>query len=104
MDGIIKVSPETLPNTATEFGTKATTLQGVTTEMMNLITSLNSTWGGDAATAYLNKFKVLQNDMDKMFRMVNEHSTDLENMAMAYKNAEDANTQATQGLQNNIIS
>ena len=104
MDGIIKVAPESLAQTAGEFGTKATTLQGVTNEMMNLITGLSSTWGGDAAQAYLNKFKGLQSDMDRMFRMVNEHSTDLQNMATAYANAEKANASAAQGLSNNIIS
>ena len=101
MDGIIKVSPETLAQTAGEFGTKATTLQGITSDMMQLITGLGSTWGGNAAQAYLNKFTGLQT---RMFRMVKEHSEDLQNMATAYSNAEKANEAAAQGLSNNIIS
>ena len=104
MDGIIKVSPQTLAQTAGEFGTKATTLQGITSDMMQLITGLGSTWGGNAAQAYLNKFTGLQTDMDRMFRMVKEHSEDLQNMATAYSNAEKANEAAAQGLSNNIIS
>ena len=104
MEGIIKVTPETLSQTAGDFGTKAGTIQTITGEMMNLINGLSSTWGGDASQAYLTKFRGLQSDMDRMFRMVDEHSKDLQAMATAYSNAKTANANATQGLQNNIIS
>ncbi len=104
MEGIIKVTPDTLGNTASDFGTKATSLQSVTNEMMNLINGLASTWGGEASQAYLTKFRGLESDMSRMYRMVNEHATDLQNMAAAYAKAEAANASATQGLQNNIIS
>ena len=41
--------------------------------------------------------------MSKMYSMVMEHSTDLQNMADAYAKAEDANVQAAQALQTNIL-
>ena len=40
MEGMIKVAPETLASTASEFGGQATQLQGLTTQMMELIESL----------------------------------------------------------------
>lgn len=103
MEGYIKVAPETLASTAGEFGGQATQLQGLTSEMMSLIESLSGAWTGEASAAYLAKFRGLQPDMDKMFRMVQEHSTDLQDMANAYIQAESANTEATQGLLNNIL-
>ena len=103
MEGMIKVAPETLASTASEFGGQATQLQGLTTQMMELIESLSASWNGEASNAYLAKFRGLQPDMDKMYRMVQEHSKDLQDMATAYQNAERANVEATQSLLVNIL-
>ena len=103
MEGYIKVAPETLASTAGEFGGQATQLQSLTGEMMQLIQSLSAAWNGEASAAFLAKFNGLQPDMDKMFRMVQEHSTDLQEMATAYMQAENANTEATKQLLNNIL-
>ena len=103
MEGIIKVSPEQLASTAAEFGGQATQLQALTTQMMELISSLSASWNGEASQAYLAKFKALQPDMDKMYRMVQEHSKDLQDMATAYQNAARANVEATQSLLVNIL-
>ena len=84
MEGIIKVSPEQLAATASEFGGQATQLQTLTAQMMDLIKSLSASWNGEASQAYLAKFQGLQPDMDKMFKMIQEHSTDLQEMAAAY--------------------
>ena len=103
MEGYIKVNPETIQRTAGEFGTQATQLQSLTGEMLQLIQSLGSAWTGEASRAYLQKFAGLQPDMDKMFRMVQEHSTDLQEMATAYQQAENANAEATQSLLTNVL-
>ena len=57
MEGMIKVAPETLASTASEFGGQATQLQGLTTQMMELIESLSASWNGEASNAYLAKFR-----------------------------------------------
>ena len=103
MEGYIKVAPETLASTAGEFGGQATQLQSLTGEMMQLIQSLSAAWNGEASAAFLAKFNGLQPDMDKMFRMVQEHSKDLQEMSATYQNAERANVDATQSLLNNIL-
>ena len=41
--------------------------------------------------------------MDKMYRMVQEHSQDLQDMAQAYIQAENANVEATQSLLVNVL-
>lgn len=103
MEGIINVAPEKLIEAAGEFGNQSTQLQGITTQMMDLITAAASIWTGDAAAAYITKFKGLQDDMDRMFRMVQEHSSDLQEMATAYNTAETNNAQTAEALNDNII-
>jgi WXG100 family type VII secretion target len=72
--------------------------------MMDIVNGMNSVWQGDAAKAYDTKFKGLQDDMDKIFRMVQEHSKDLDEMASQYTSAEQANAQAAQALSADIVS
>ena len=56
-------------------------MKNLTGEMLSLIKSTNSIWQGEAATAYGNKFASLSPDMEKLYRMVNEHVQDLQEMA-----------------------
>lgn len=104
MEGIIKVSPEVLNRTAGEFGDEGTQLNSLTSQMMELVQSLSSSWQGEASNAYLAKFKSLEGDMQRMFRMVQEHSKDLQEMAAAYTEAERHNVDVATGLQTNVIA
>ena len=54
--------------------------------------------------AYISKFKKLQTDMDTMGRMINEHVTNLTNMAKDYTSTESSNASATDVLSGNVIS
>ena len=102
-EGIIKVNPDLLNSTASEFGGQASSLPTITGQMMNIVTGLSSAWTGEASTSYINKFTGLQDDMDKMFRMVQEHSTDLQEMAAIYIDAESTNAEAAQSLSADVI-
>ncbi len=103
MEGTLRVTPEQLESTAGEFSTKATTVGNLTTQMTELVTGLSSVWEGDAATAYTNKFRQLDDDIQKMIRMVQEHSTDLSEMAQVYRDAETANTEEAEALAGDVI-
>lgn len=103
MDGIIKVSPQLLTSTASEFSNQGAAISNLTGEMMNLITGLTSVWEGDAASAYITKFRGLEDDIQKMIRMVQEHSTDLEEMARIYAEADSMNMEEANGLSSDVI-
>ncbi len=103
MEGIIKVSPQLLTSTASEFGNEGSTISNLTSEMVNLITGVASTWEGEAATAYITKFKGLEDDIQKMVRMVQEHSADLEEMARIYTEADNANAEEANSLSADVI-
>lgn len=88
MEGILKVTPEQLESASTEFAAKGTAIGNLTAEMTQLAEGLSSVWEGEASTAYIGKFRQLDDDIQKMIRMVQEHSKDLEEMAKIYRDAE----------------
>lgn len=104
MTGIIRVTPERLTQASQEFSTQGNTIANLTNEMVNLVTSLGSAWEGEASTAYINKFRSLETDIQTLNRMIQEHVRDLQEMAELYKNAENANRDDASALSSGIIS
>lgn len=103
MEGILKVTPQELISTASEFSGKGTVISNLTTEMTNKVTGLASVWEGDAATAYVTKFNGLEDDIQMMIRMVQEHAADLETMAENYTAAENQNLSDFESLSSDVI-
>ena len=104
MEGILKVTPEKLMSTADEFQTTGGQVRSLTQEMISIVDSLKSSWEGEAATAYSTKFHQLEDDMEKMHRMIDEHVKDLNEMANQYKTAESANVDTSSALTGDVIS
>lgn len=103
ISGSIKVTPQELRNASTQLGQSDTSVSNLTQQMMDIVNQLNSTWAGEAATGYYNKLRGLQGDMTKLHKMINEHVTDLVDMANTYEQAENANTQTAESLKVNEI-
>lgn len=103
MADILKVTPEQMISTSGEFSNTGSTIQNLTNEMVNKVTSLASSWEGEAATAYTTKFTGLQDDIQLMIRMVQEHAKDLTEMATAYQRAEAANVDDFSSLSSDVI-
>lgn len=104
MEGILKVTPEKLMSTADEFNTTGGQIRALTQEMIAVIDSLKASWEGEAATAYSTKFHQLEDDMEKMHRMIDEHVKDLNEMARQYQSAESINVETSGSLAGDIIS
>lgn len=103
MEGMLRVTPEKLISSSEEFAGTGNEMHSLTDEMLSLINSLNGVWIGDAANAYNTKFNSLQTDMEKLYRMVAEHSRDLSEMASSYAQAESTNTESGSALKANVI-
>lgn len=103
MEGILKVNSEQLAQTAAEFGNKAGIVGNLTTEMTNIVTSLASVWEGEASDSYVTKFKGLDNDIQMLVKMVQEHSADLEEMARVYEQAENQNVEEFSTLSSDVL-
>ena len=102
--GMLKVTPEKLISVSGEFGTTGKTIKSITQEMLEIVNSLKSVWMGEAATGYGTKFAQLQDDMEKINRMIQEHVTDLNEIAREYQTAEDASTEQSSGLVTDVVS
>lgn len=102
--GILRVTPEKLQSTASSFASSASNVQNLTQQMTSIVTSLSGqVWSGEAATAYVNKFNGLQDDMNRIYKMIKEHSDDLIQMAQQYANAESTNAEAANTLSQDVI-
>ena len=62
MTGNLRVTPEKLISTSTQFGQSDSKVNTLTQSMMDIANQLNSTWAGEAATGYYTKLKGLQAD------------------------------------------
>lgn len=103
MEGTLRVTPEQLESTANEFASKGTTVGNLTTQMTQLVEGLSSIWDGEAATTYTAKFRQLDDDIQKIIRMIQEHSNDLNEMARVYREAETTNQDEIEGLSGDVI-
>ncbi len=103
MQGIIKVSPQLLQSTASEFQNQAAALRALTAAMMVLITGLAATWHGTASSIFIKKFKDLQDDIERMIRMIQEHCEDLRRMAQEYMRAENESADEANSLTTDVI-
>lgn len=103
MEGTIRVTPEKLISTSQEFGATKTKVVDLTNKMLDLVNGMNSIWQGDAASAYTTKFGKLSEDMNQIGRMIEEHVTDLLDIAKRYQDAEKVNIENTNALASDII-
>ena len=104
MTGNLLVTPEKLISTADDFDAVNSQVRTLTQQMIDTINSLSSTWAGEAATAYNSKFLELNDDMEKISRMITEHANDLKEMANNYKTAESSNVETASTLAGDVIS
>lgn len=103
MTGNLRVTPEKLISASTQFQSSDQKVNTLTRNMLDIVTQLNSTWAGEAATEYYSKLKALEPDMQKLHTMIQEHTNDLQDMARAYQDAEKANLQTASALKTSGI-
>lgn len=103
MTGNLRVTPEKMISVSTQFQQSDNTVNNLTKSMLDITGQLSSTWAGEAATGYYNKLKGLDNDMQKLHKMIQEHTTDLQDMAKTYQEAEKSNLQTANALKTNEI-
>jgi len=99
----LNVNAQDLINTAELFSESGAEISSLTSEMMSLVTGLSSAWSGDASSAYISKFQMLDDDMEKMLGMISEHVSDLEEMAANYLEGESFGIDQTESLSTDVI-
>ncbi|MCR4924549.1 MAG: WXG100 family type VII secretion target [Lachnospiraceae bacterium] len=104
MEGILKVTPEKLIQASGEFSQTGKTISSLTAEMITIVNSLKNIWQGEAADSYNSRFFSLQDDIEKINRIIQEHVNDLNEMAREYQNAESAGMEASSMLMNDAVN
>ncbi len=105
MVGTLKVEPARLKSTANSFQSTGQHIQRMTQSMTGIVNQLSGcVWSGEAADAYKRKFGQLQDDINRMVKMINEHVTDLNQMAAEYERTENANKDLVNSLKDDVIS
>lgn len=102
MTGSLLVTPEELINASQQFSNSASQVNSITNQMLSIVRGMSSMWQGEANTAYTNKFNSLEDDMTKIYKMITEHSNDLNEMARNYQTAEQTNVETSSALQSDI--
>ena len=100
---IVNVTPQDLINTAESFRTGGNTIGNQTTEMLTLVSGLSSAWQGEAANMYMSKFAALDDDIQRMISMINEHVEDLEIMAENYSDSDNEGVSFAETLSTDVI-
>ena len=103
MIGTLNVAPAQLKTSAQNFSSIGSAVANLTSQMTSLVQGLSSAWSGEAPSAYINKFNMLNDDIQKLIAMVNEHSADLVEMATVYEGAEGSNTEVINNLSGDVI-
>lgn len=104
ISGTLKASVDEIKKSSAKFGNLATETKKLTDSMMRLAENSKSVWQGEAQSAYWKKFDGLKDDMQKMFKMIDEYRTDLSAIAKNYESAENANKTAAAALKSDVIS
>lgn len=104
MTGTLRVTPEKLETTATDFGTQETKVATLTSQMITIVQGMSTVWTGEAQQSYLTRFNALEEDMNQIKNKIEEHVTDLKEMASIYRTAETTNTENVSALATDFIS
>ncbi len=100
----LTVTPAKLKSKATEFSSDSSKVNTTCKKMFNLIKQLNgAVWSGTAADAYKNQFNKLEDDTQRMVKMINEFVSDLQDIATEYQKAETTNETTSKSLTTNVI-
>jgi len=73
MEGQLRVNPQDLINTSTDFSSRGQTVNSLTQEMLSLVSGLSGIWEGDAAGAYTKQFSALSGDISQINNKIKEH-------------------------------
>lgn len=103
MEGILRVTPQTLQNTSSEFSNNGSEIANLTQQMTDLVNNLSSFWQGEASDAFRAKFAGLSDDIQRLINMVKEHATDLTDMAQVYIDADIVNSDLISNLSSDVI-
>lgn len=103
MEGTLLVDPRQLKTTSSSFSNRGKSVTTITSSMISKVKGMQSAFEGEAGSAYINTFCKLQEDMNQINKKIQEHVTDLNEMADNYARTEDLNVRENKALKSDYI-
>lgn len=94
----LNVRPEVLVSKANELSAEKNNVSAIMEDAKAKMVSLAGVWRSSASDEYQTRFRQVHSDIDGMLATVAEYIRDLTEAASLYTNAEQAATNASQGL------
>lgn len=101
---ILRVSTDELSKTVGLFSGNLSTVQSLTTQMLQLIQGLSSTCNGEPFDTFRTKAEGLSNDMEQVKSMISGHMDELTEVAGIMKTFEGQSQSIVNGLPSDAIS
>jgi WXG100 family type VII secretion target len=101
---ILRVTTEELERTVGSFSGNLSTVQSLTSQMLQLIQGLSSTCNGEPFDAFRTKAEGLNNDMEQVKKMIQGHMDELTSVAGIMKTFASENESIVNGLPADAIS
>ena len=86
----IMVTPELLESTASEIEGLANEYKAQYNELYTTTGTLASTWSGADNVAFVNQIEGFKDDLENMFRRMNQYAEYLRTTAKAYRDTQEA--------------
>ena len=100
----IRVTPETLTRKAGDLDTNASDVMLLTTQMTERALELTGRiWSGEAQTAFVTRFRTLQDTINKYTPLLQKHASNLRTIAGQYAAVETEAKDLSSGLPGNIF-
>ena len=104
MNTMLKVTPEKLIETASEFAGCEQRIRSITQEMVSIVDGFKPVWQGEAATGFSMRFYSLRDDMERLYALIRKHSEDLMSIANEYRQAESESRNMAESLATEAVS
>jgi len=93
----IKVNSTIMREKSSSFKNVSNSIRNFTTDMVNEIESLRTTWEGESAEILVNQFKGLSEKFEEICMTINQYGDFLETAAERYDKVESSITQGAGG-------
>ncbi len=104
MESALRVTPAELQRTAASFGARGKNMAAAMEDMMAKVNALKGKYEGEAADAYIRTFNGLQDDISKINAKIQEHVSDLNQIAENFSRTETELEGKNAALPNNPLA
>ena len=88
---VLKVTPEELRNTATQFKSNLQKMQTAYLQMSDAVRNLDTSWNGEASEQFKNQFEAMYKNLSQTEDKMNDAVDELTKAAGIYEQVENSN-------------